>query len=110
MDGVLAINELNDLTNRLGTQIKTLGKYGREFAEAEKNYKIALMTQSLRLRDDGMAVTLIDKVVYGKCAEERFKRDVAEVMYKTAQEEINGTKLKIRVLSEQIAREWGQNV
>lgn len=110
MDGVLAINELNELTNRLGTQIKQLGKYGREYAEAEKNYKVALMQQSLRLRDDGMAVTLIDKVVYGKCAEERFKRDVAEVMYNTAKEQINGTKLAIRVLSEQVAREWGQNV
>ena len=68
-----------------------------------------LTQEALKLRDKGMAVTLIDKVIYGNCADKRFKRDVAEVMYKTAQENVNSTKLRIRILDAQISREWGRN-
>ena len=53
-------------------------------------------------------MTLIDKVVYGDCADKRLKRDIAETMYKTAQENINSIKLQIRILDNQIAREWGR--
>lgn len=49
------------------------------------------------------------KELYGKAANERFKRDVAEVMYKTAQENVNSIKLQIRILNDQISREWGRS-
>lgn len=42
-------------------------------------------------------------------AEKRFKRDVAECMYQTAQESINVLKLQIRVLSKQLELEWSNN-
>lgn len=108
MDGVMAINDLNDLTARLNNAIKLLAKYGKEYATAERDYKVALSQQALRLRAEEMPVTLIDKVVHGKVAKERFNRDVSEVMYKTALEDINAIKLQIRVLEGQIAREWGR--
>lgn len=73
----------------------------------EQKYKIALSEEALRLKNQGMAVTLIDKVIYGRVAEQRFKRDTAEVMYKTAQENINSIKLQMRILDSQINREWG---
>lgn len=109
MDGLQAVNELNTLINRLNAEIKQYGNYGRDLAKKEAEYKTALMSESLKLRDSGMAVTLIDKVVFGKVAEARFNRDVAEVMYKTAGEKIMGTKLQIRILENQIEREWGGN-
>ena len=58
-----------------------------------------------------MAVTLINQVIYGipAVAEKRFKRDVAECMYQTAQESINVLKLQIRVLSKQLELEWSNN-
>lgn len=102
-----AINDLNDLMKRLSNGIKLMGKYGREYAEAERDYKVALAKEAMKLKADGMPVTLIDKVVYGKVAEERFKRDSAEIMYETSQENINALKLQIRVLESQINREWG---
>ena len=57
-----------------------------------------------------MAVTLINQIIYGipEVANKRFKRDVAEAMYNTAQESINVLKLQIRVLEGQLSREWGQ--
>lgn len=102
------INEMNTLSEKLTQGIRLLAKYGKEYAEAEKEYKIALKQESLKLRDSGMAVTMIDKVAYGSVATERFKRDVAKVMYETAAENINAIKLQIRILDNQISREWGR--
>lgn len=100
------INELNDYSKRLTDGVRMMAQHGKEYAKAEMDYKIALAQEALKLRADGMPVTLIDKVVYGQCAKERFDRDVAEVMYKTAQENINSIKLQIRIIDAQIEREW----
>lgn len=102
----MLINQLNELSLKLTQGIKLMGKYGREYADAERSYKVALAKKALELRDRGMPVTLIDKVIYGKVADERFERDTAEVMYKTAQEHINAIKLQIRILDNQIDREY----
>jgi hypothetical protein len=57
-----------------------------------------------------MAVTLIDKIVYGvkEVADLRLERDIAEVLYNTNMEHINSTKLQLRILDNQLEREWGQ--
>ena len=103
------VNELNDLCAKLTVSGRQMAKYGRELAEAERDYKICLRQEALRLRSGGEAIGMIDKTVYGipEVAELRFKRDVAKTMYQTAQESINTLKLKIRILDAQIAREWG---
>lgn len=36
------LNELNLLCQKLSQSIQLMSKYGKELAEAEKNYKIAL--------------------------------------------------------------------
>ena len=81
-----------------------------EFATAERDYKKKLREEALKLKADGMAVTLIDKVVYGvpEVAELRFKRDVCEAVYQANQESINVLKLNIRIIESQLNREWGQ--
>ena len=102
-------NEIQDLTKKLNQSISLLAKYGREFAEAERNYKVVLRQEALKLRaEKGMAVTLIQQVVYGvpEVADKRLKRDIAEAMYQTAQENINSIKLQIRVIEGQLQREW----
>lgn len=106
------LNELNELSINLTKSGEQLKRYGKELAEAERDYKITLRQEALKLRaDEQMPVTLIDKVVYGipDVAEKRFKRDVAESMYKAAQESINTLKLKIRIIDAQIQREWHSN-
>lgn len=107
MDQFELLNDMNALQKRLTEAIPDLARYGRELADAEAKYKIALMKMSLQLKDQGMAVTMIDKVVYGYVAEERRERDIAEAYYKTAQENINAIKLRIRIIDNQIGREWG---
>lgn len=106
------INELDALTKKLEVSIRQLRKSGTDYAATERDYKVLLRQEALKLRDDGMAVTLIDKVIYGipAVAEARFKRDVAETIYKANMEAINSFKLQMRIVNEQISREWGANV
>ena len=108
MTGADLINKLNNLNKKLSTGINLMAKYGKDYAEAERDYKITLNQECLKLKDNGMAVTLIDKVVYGvkAVADKRFKRDSAEILWKTSQENVNAIKLQMRILDSQISREW----
>ena len=101
--------ELQQKIKELEISVKGLRVNGTAYAEAEKNYKILLRAECLKLRDDGMAIGMIDKTCYGipSVAEARFKRDVAEAVYKANQEAINSIKLQMRLLESQIQREWG---
>ena len=102
-------NELQAKTKQLDMSIKQLRKSGTEYAEAEKTYKVLLRQECLKLRDEGMAIGMIDKTCYGipSVAEARFKRDVAEAIYKANLEAINSIKLQMRLIENQLQREWG---
>ena len=102
-------NELQQKIKELNISIKKLRETGTEYAEAERDYKITLRQEALKLRaEKGMAITLIQQVVYGvpEVAEKRFQRDVKEAVYRANQEAINSTKLQIRVIENQLSREW----
>jgi len=102
-------NELQQKIKELNVSIKKLRETGTEYAEAERDYKITLRSEALKLRaEKGMPVTLIQQVVYGipEVADKRFKRDVKEAIYQANQEAINSTKLQIRVIENQLSREW----
>ena len=101
--------ELQNKTQQLDISIKSLRTSGTAYAAAERDYKILLRQECLKLRDGGMAIGLIDKTCYGipAVAELRFKRDVAEAVYKANLEAINSIKLQMRLLESQISREWG---
>lgn len=104
--------EIQRKINELNTSLKKLRETGTAYAEAERDYKIMLRQEALKLRSEkGMAITLIQQVVYGvpEVAEKRFKRDVAEVIYKANQEAINAIKLQIRIMESQLSREYGIN-
>lgn len=103
-------NELQKKINELNISIKKLRETGTEYAEAEKEYKITLRNEALKLRaEKGMPVTLIQQVVYGvpEVAEKRFKRDVKEAVYKANIEAINVFKLQVRIIEAQLQREYG---
>ena len=100
--------ELESLTKQLDVSIKSLRKTGTDYAEKERDYKVLLRQECLRLRDEGMAIGMIDKTCYGipSVAEARFRRDVAESVYRANQEAINSIKLRMRLIESQIQREW----
>ena len=103
------LNELNQKLKELDMSVKQLRTTGSAYAKAERDYKVKLREECLRLRDEKMAIGMIDKTAYGipSIAELRFQRDCAECIYKANQESINSIKLQIRILESQIDREWG---
>ena len=103
------INEIQMKQKQLEASVKQLRITGAEYAEAEKNYKILLRQEILKLRDQKVAIGVIELTCYGipSVAEARFKRDIAEMVYKANQEAIQMIKLEMRILDGQIQREWG---
>ena len=103
------INDIQMLMEELTISIKKLSQTGRNLAEAERDYKITLRKEALKLRiEKDMPVTLINQIIFGvpEVAEKRYKRDIAETMRDTNLEHINATKLKLRLLESQLSREW----
>lgn len=101
-------NELQSKIQELEVSIKQLRKSGTSYAEAERDYKVLLRQEVLKLRDEGQAIGVITLTCYGipSVAEARFKRDVAETVYKANLEAINSIKLQLRLLESQIQREY----
>lgn len=102
------VQEILMLQQKLTTSIRALANNGKALAQAEMDYKICLRQNALKLRDEGTPVTLINQVIYGipEVADKRFKRDVAETMRDVAQENINAIKLQMRLLNDQLNKEW----
>lgn len=105
------LNEINMKQEQLSASLKKLRQTGSEYAKAEKEYKILLRQEVLKLRNEGEAIGVIQLTCYGipSVAEARFKRDVSEAIYRANQEAINTLKLEIRLIEAQLEREWHSN-
>ena len=105
-------NELESKIQELEVSIRSLRKTGTNYAQAERDYKVLLRQEVLKLRDEGQAIGVITLTCYGipSVAEARFKRDIAEAIYKANLEAINSIKLQLRLLENQIQREYGAQI
>ena len=106
------MNELQAKIKQLEASLKELRVSGTNYAKAERDYKILLRQECLKLRDEGMAIGMIDKTCYGipSVAEARFQRDVSRTVYEANLEAINTLKLQLRLIENQISREFGANL
>ena len=104
-------NELNNLIKKLDVSVKSLRNTGSDYAKAYTDYRVALAKELVRLKDDGMAVTIAYDVARGKpeIAKLKFKEISNEAIYKANQESINALKLQIKIIQEQINKEWSNN-
>lgn len=103
------IEEINRLNGELTKSIKMLRKSGNAYAEAEREYQVAKAQTVLKMKDAGASVTEINLSIKGQpeVSQKLFARDVAKVMYESNQEHINTVKLQLRLIDNQMAREWG---
>lgn len=104
----MLVDEIQNIYDLLSQSIKSLKRTSEAYAKAEMDYKILLRQECLKLRDEGMAIGMISLTCYGipSVAEARFKRDIAEATYKANQEAIQSYKLQLRLMDNQISREW----
>jgi hypothetical protein len=102
-------SELEEKRKLLDKAIETLATNGYDLAAKERDYKIAVNKKALQLRTEDTPVTLINTIIYGydDIAELRFNRDTAQVKYDANNEYINTIKLQIRILENQLNREYG---
>ena len=103
------VEELDNKIKELDDAVQRLRFDGVALAQAERDYKVLLRTEVLKLRDNGMQVTVIKDIVRGipEVAELRQNRDIAQTFYEADKELINSIKLQIRVLQNQFSQEWG---
>lgn len=101
-------DEMQEKINQLNTSIEKLKSTGSQYSKSYSEYRIALAKEIVRLKDDGMAITLCYDIARGKPEIARMKyaeiRD--EAIYKACQENINALKLQIRILESQMDREY----
>ncbi len=108
MDGLKAINELNELNKELNKAIERMESCGVDYATEDAMYRSQLRQAILRMRDEGLPVTIIKELAFGEVSQQRQKMNIAEALYKTAQEKIQSVKLQMRLLDNQINREYGR--
>lgn len=105
------IQELQELIQKLDRGITTLAKNGNLYAQADRDYRVALAQEILLQRNKGTPATIMSDLCRGKpeIADLRLHRDICEANYKANLEAINVWKIQIKVLENQISREWGRN-
>ena len=104
-------NELNNLISKLDVSVKSLRKTGSEYAKAYTDYRVALAKELTILKEEGYAITLAGDIARGKpeIAKLKFKEISTEAIYKANQEAINSTKLQIKIIQEQINKEYSSD-
>lgn len=102
------VNEIWEKGRLLETALLEAKKRGLDFADKERKYKIALARKMLEERAKGTPVSIISDICRGdeEIASVRYDRDCAEVVYDNAREAINTYKMQIRMLNDQLSREW----
>lgn len=73
-------------SKRLDKGVDYIVSKAKEYAKAEKEYRIALSKEIVKLKTDGMSVTLIGDVARGNVADLKFNRDLAEQTYKASRD------------------------
>ena len=78
--------EIYDTSGRLNESGRVIFQLGKEWAEAERDYRLLLAQEITKLKADGLPATLIADVARGNTADSKFKRDLAESKYKSSLE------------------------
>ncbi|NGM16974.1 hypothetical protein GMI70_02950 [Eggerthellaceae bacterium zg-893] len=108
VDGIAAYQEVMGLLDEVDAHVEKMRAAGCQFAKNERDYREAVAVETLRLIADGMAATAARDVVRGmervaglKCA-----MTCAEANRDAEREALNSKKLRARILSAQIDRDW----
>lgn len=100
--------QLQTLNDYLTTELSEYKIRGKEYAKAYKNYRIKVAQKLLQLKAEGMPVTIAYDIARGdeEVATAKEQEIITECLYKSCQEAINTYKLQIKILQEQINKEY----
>jgi hypothetical protein len=102
-------NELMEKCRLLDNSIKMLRKTGSDYAKAYTDYRVALAKELVKLKEEGYAITLAGDIARGKpeIAHLKYEEISKEAIYKANMESINVLKLQIKIIQEQLNKEYG---
>lgn len=100
--------KLQELNNYLTSALSEYKVRGKEYAKAYKNYRILLSQELLKLKAEGMPVTIAYDIARGTehVANAKEQEIITECLYKSCQEAINTYKLQIKILQENINKDY----
>lgn len=90
--------EMYEISKRLDKASRVLTKMAVERAETERIYRMKLAQEMLKLKDEGVSVTLIPDMARGNVSDLKFQRDLAEGKYKAAIESLEALKSQLSAL------------
>lgn len=110
-DGQSLVSQMNELIDVLDNLLAEQYDAGIKLAVRENDYRHKQALKILEFTAQGKRATLIPDLVRGDAIVSplRQERDIAKVLYDNKTRAIDATKLKMRILSDQINREWGRN-
>lgn len=102
------IKKMEELNNYLSSALAEYKIRGKAYAEAYKNYRVLLSQELLKLKAEGMPVTIAYDIARGteQVAKAKEQEIITECLYKSCQEAIQTYKLQIKILQSQINNEY----
>ena len=100
--------ERKAIIDELVEECETMRNSGCQLAHNESEYRKAVRVETLKERMEGTPVPVISDLVRGipYVAELRDALKCSEAIYKSSQEKINVLKLRLRIVEEDISRDW----
>lgn len=100
--------QMKQLNDYLTSALSEYKKRGQDYAIAYKNYRILLSQELLKLKAEGMPVTIAYDIARGseQVAKAKEQEIITECLYKSCQEAINTYKLQIKILQENINKDY----
>lgn len=89
------IQEISRTAKRLENSADALFGLGRDKAEAERQYRMRLAQEMLKLRSEGMPVSILTDIAKGNVADLLFDRDASEAQFKAGIEAADSLKVVI---------------
>lgn len=102
------LQKLEELNNLLTSALSEYKKRGQDYAKAYKNYRVKVAQKLLQLKAEGMPVTISYDIARGdeEVANAKEQEIITECLYKSCQEAVNVYKLKIKILQENINKDY----
>lgn len=98
MDLVNVTQEIHAASKRLSKSADALFGLGRAKAEAERDYRLALSQEILKLRADNVPVSIVTDLAKGNVADALFQRDLSEAQFKAGIEAADAIKVQVSAL------------
>jgi len=90
--------EIHQASLRLSKGADALFLLAKANAEAERDYRRALAIEIVKLKSEGMSVTLIGDIARGNTAELKYNRDLKEAMYTSGRDSLRAISTQVTSL------------